>query len=239
VLNYFDTSSREEIKGPVTIEITRTGSTPVDTKQASIAKQTVDYMPPKADMETMQVQNFGTVAFRKIGPQAKRKKAPKIAVLTLSNTAIMSAENAALHWRSVTGATQYKIKLYNDRNEPIQPLETTALMAAFDAKLLLPGRSYAWALAALDDETLIEETGGRFWILSTEERAALSQVQKRIETQFDGKSTEKLLLLNLHFQRHKLRDDAAQVLLKLHRLHPKNSMVTSQIKKLNPHLIDQ
>jgi len=237
VLNYFESSKREKINGPATIMITRDQSKPLHAEKTLIASETVNYMPPKSDLETMQVQNFGTVAFRKVGPAAKQQKRAEIAILSLSNTAILSAEAAVLHWRAVTGATRYAIKLYDGSNKMIQEIETMESPATFDAQYLRSGNNYSWTLSAIKESAVVEEIGGRFWILSAGERNTLKEAQNNIEARFSGQSTEELLLLNLHFQRHKLRDDAAEVLMELHRLHPDNSMVVGQLKKLNPNLI--
>jgi hypothetical protein len=237
VLNYFDSAKREEIKGPATITITRTQSRPLHDQKTQIASATVDYMPAKSDLAHLQMQNFGNVAFRKVGPAAKQENTLKIAVLSLSDTAILSAETAVLRWRPVAGADHYVVKLFDDGRTMKQKIQTKENSAAFDARYLLPGQSYSWTLSAIKINSGIENTDGRFRILSADERHNLDRVQNRIETKFPDKSTEGLLLLNLHFQRHDLRDDAAQILMELHRLHPKNTLVVGQLRKLNPNLI--
>ena len=235
VLNYFETSRREEIKGPVVVEVTVEGSQVVKGKGA-VKGNAVEYLPPKSDVAAVYAQNFGSVAFRGVSPTKSRQGAQVVAVLTPMETSLPAGKPISLSWKPVKGATEYVIILHQDRQKAIQRYKTTQTAYAIPAKILKPDLSYQWQLQAMDTQGVLAQNVGHVTILSAAATNRLAQDLKKLETQLQPNSTERLAALNLLYQRYGMKAEAAKVLLELNKRLPDNTFVINQLKSLNPNL---
>lgn len=234
VLTYFATSKREEIKGPAKIAITPTQSKPLDSASGKIKQEAIAYIPPKSNIEDMHARSFGNIAFRSVSPGSK----PQIAlpVLSLLNTKLIAGTPVELRWRKIA-ADKYVARLFDKNDTLLQETATTKTTATFKNQNLKPGDSYHWTLTAMKGEKNIEETSGKFKFLSMAETDTIKTVKKNIQQRFPEDSIEGLLSLNLLYQGHGLNDNAISVLLKLHKMHPQNSVVKNQLENLNPSVL--
>ncbi len=235
VLTYFATSKREEIKGPAKIVITPTQSKPLEESSAAIKQEKIAYMPSKSNIEDIHARTFGNIAFRSVSPGSK----PQIGlpVLSLLNTKLIAGSPVELKWRKIPGAKEYMAKLFDENDNLVQEIKTTHNQVAFKHEKLESGKSYHWILEAIKEGESVEKATGEFKILSTAETNTLKTVKNNIQKRFPDDSIEGLLSLNLLYQGHGLHDNAITVLLKLHKMHPLNSVVINQLNNLNPAIL--
>ncbi len=235
VLTYFATSKREEIQGPTKIVITPTQSKPLEAGSAAIKQEKIAYVPPKSNIENIHARTFGNIAFRSVSPGSK----PNIGlpVLSLLNTKLIAGAPVELRWRKMGEVQEYVAKLFDENDKLVQEIKTTHNRAAFKNENLKPGEFYHWSLEAMKKGESVEKATGEFKILSTAETNTLKTVKENIQKRFPDDSIEGLLSLNLLYQGHGLHDNAVTVLLKLHKMHPQNSVVVNQLNNLNPAIL--
>jgi len=230
VLTYFATSKREEIKGPARIVITPTQSKPLEPGSGQIKQEEIAYIPPKSNIKDIHARTFGNIAFRSVSSDKKPKSA--LPVLSLLDTTIIAGTPVVLRWRKISGANKYVVRLFDDNNKQLQETPTTKNKVAFK-KALKSSAPYHWMLEVLKGKKILKKASGKFRFLSTSETNTLKTVEKNIQVRFQKDSIEGLLSLNLLYQGHGLHDDAIEVLLKLHKMHPQNSVVVNQLNNLN------
>ncbi len=230
VLTYFATSKREEIKGPARIVITPTQSKPLGSDSGQIKQEAIAYIPPKSNIKDIHARTFGNIAFRGVPVNNK----PKIAlpVLSLLDTTIIAGTPVVLRWRKIRGANKYVVRLFDDNDKQLQETPTMKNEVVFK-KALKSGAPYHWTLEALKGKKILKKASGKFRFLSTAETNTLKAVEKNLEVRFQKDSTEGLFSLNWLYQGHGLYDNAVTVLLKLHKMHPQNSVVVNQLNSLN------
>jgi len=230
VLTYFATSKREEIKGPTKIVITPTQSQPLGSGSGQIKKEAIAYIPPKSNIKDIHARTFGNIAFRSV--QAGKKPKSGLPVLSLLDTTIIAGTPVVLRWRKIRGANKYVVRLFDDNNKQLQETPTTKNKVAFK-KAFKSGAPYHWTLEALKGKKILKKASGKFRFLPTAETNTLKSVKKNLQGRFQKDSIEGLLSLNLLYQGHGLHDNAIVVLLKLHKMHPQNSVVVNQLNNLN------
>ncbi|MDM8543041.1 hypothetical protein QUF90_18350 [Desulfococcaceae bacterium HSG9] len=236
VLTYFATSKREEIKGPARIVITPTQSKALGADSGQIKQEEIAYIPPKSNIKDIHARTFGNIAFRGVSSSQKPKSA--LSVLNLLNTTVITGTPVVLRWRKMPAAKKYVAKLFDGNNKLLQKTPTKKNNITFKHKELKPGAAYHWTLEAMKGEKPLDKAIGKFNFLSTAETNTLKTVRKNIQKRFKKNSVEGLLSLNLLYQGHGLHDNAVTVLLKLHKMHPQNSVVINQLNNLNPAILD-
>ncbi len=235
VLTYFATSNREEIKGPAKIVITPTQSKPLGSGSGQIKKEEIAYIPPKSNIKDIHARTFGNIAFR--GLPSNNKPQIALPVLSLLNTTVIAGTPVVLRWQKIPAANKYVIMLFDDNNKLLQKTPTTLNKVTFKHESLKSGAPFHWTLEAMKGEKSLEKASGKFRFLSTAETNTLKTVKNNIQKRFPKDSIEGLLSLNLLYQGHGLHDNAVTVLLKLHKMHPQNSVVVNQLNNLNPAIL--
>ena len=238
VLNFFKSSRREEIRGPVVVTIAADGSS-VAGGSGNVDRQTVAYLPPKSEIASSFAQNFGTVAFRAAGKAKPEPPANKIAVLNAPDSAYIPGSDIAIQWKAVEGAGGYRLQLKDEADRGIGKWETADTLISLPGSKLIPGECYAWRLTAMKPgEDAMAPADGKVCLLTQDRFDRMKVARDEIESRLPADSAERLTALNLLYQRFGLKNDAVRVLQVLARMLPDNPIVINQLKQLSPHTVN-
>lgn len=223
ILNYFASGIREEITGPGKIRIGKDSSTKMS--GVKIRKSETACLPPKAMLKKEDVQQVGSGILR--------GKEGEIPVFIPADTAFRSAP-ILFRWQSVKGANRYFFRIYNMVEEkPRFETKVSDSRFTYEKNDLKAGEVFIWRVSALARGKDFEGEGS-FSILSKKTLDKVTQAENKIRTECADATDEMLTRLALMYRFHGLNRDAADMLKKLLRRHPRNPNIRRWLGMLEP-----
>lgn len=234
VLNYFASGTREELTGPGTLRVGLEGSEILT--GLSLDKETLDYLPEKAELDKAHSQNFGSVAMRRGNTRDNRSQAKGL-LLNKLNTAVRPGDQT-FSWKPVSGASFYRVEIRDYKERVVASYDTDQTSLTVPAGLFAPKISYSWTVTAVEKGKAMDRSKGDFQLIKEQ---ALEKVEKTEQTIFHrfqdtSSDVEELISLALLYEAHGLRDEAAQKLVLALERDPNNTAIKSRLKALNPNL---
>lgn len=234
VIIFFESSIREEITGPAVITIGVNGSVSSAGRSSKIRKQSVDYLPPKAQLDKSHYQNFGNIAFRKLGKSTSDET--QLVITSISNTAYVPDARPMLTWKVYPLADKFVLRVRGPRGEEVFTTKSSAISLA--ERVQGPGR-YTWVLEAKQRGKVVASRDGWYSIMTDDEYQVMKASRQMIQDEYPAGSMQEMAVLSMLYQGHGLWNEMSLMLMALHKKQPDNVEVVRKIRSINPHLLEQ
>jgi hypothetical protein len=231
---FFESSMREEIFGPAMITIGVNGSVSSAGRETRILRQTVDYLPPKARVDQAHYQNFGNIAFRKLGKAATDET--QLVVTSTSNTVYPPDTRPMLTWKVYPHAEVFVLTVRGDHGADLSATKSCRILMPRDVQA--PGR-YTWVLEAKLDNRVVASRDGWYEIMDHETYKEMQNSREIIRDEYPAGGIQETAALALLYQSYEMWDETAALLLSLHKKQPDNTEVIRKIRSINPYLLEQ
>ncbi len=234
VILFFESSIREEITGPAVIKIGVGGSVSSAGIKAKIRKQTVGYLPPKAELDKKHHQNFGNIAFRKLGAQVDVKT--QLVITSTSNTVYVPGAQPLLTWQVYPNADEFSLTVTGVNGSTTT--STTSSSITMGDEKQAPGR-YTWVLEAKLNGKVVASRDGWYEIMTEDTFARVKQNRALIQDEYASGGMEEMAALSMLYQSYEMWNEMSLLLLALNKKQPENAEVIRKLRSINPHLLTQ
>ncbi len=234
VILFFESSIREEIIGPVTITIGVSGSVSSSGRSTKIRRHSVDYLPPKARLDKSHHQNFGNIAFRKLGPSVD--SGTQLIITSTLNAVYVPDARPVLTWKVYPKADLFTLTVSGDYGTDISETKSPSMNMATD--ILKPGR-YTWVLEAKHRGKVVATRKGWFSIMTNATYESMKKSRDMILDEYPAGSMQEMAVLAMLYQSYDMWNEMSLVLLALHDKQPNNTEIIRKIGSINPHLLER
>ncbi len=233
VIIFFDSSIREEISGPSIITIGVNGSTSSAGRSTKIRRQSVDYLPPKAQLDRKHHQNFGNIAFRRLG---KLKDAgTQLVITSVSNTAYVPDARPMLTWKVYPGADLFTLIVAGRHG--VEKFTTKSSSIMMSTGVQPPGR-YTWVLEARQQGKVVASRDGWYRVMTGKEYQSMKEARDMIQDEYPSGSVQEMAVLSMLYQSYEMWNEMSLILLALKDKQPDNTEVVRKIREINPFLLE-
>lgn len=233
VIIFFESSIREEVLGPSTITIGVNGSIGSAGRSTKIRRQTVDYLPPKAQLDRKHHQNFGNIAFRRLG-EAK-DAGTRLVTTSISNTAYAPNTRPMLTWKVYPGADLFTLTVTGEHGTDRFTTKSSSIMMSTGVQP--PGR-YTWVLEARRQGKVVASRDGWYRVMKDKEYQSMSEVRDMIQNEYPSGSVQEMAVLSMLYQSYEMWNEMSLILLALKDKQPDNTEVVRKIREINPFLLE-
>ena len=225
VLNYFASSTREEIKGPGEIEI---GSGKSRLEGQALARcESVGYIPPQVKMTAQNNEHVAAVPIRGSGDRPMAAIVP----MTLDRTAVRD-RSLRFRWQPVPQADLYRLVVVDSGRQVMFETGSDKTAVDWPVASLTPEQEYQWVVRAERKGRPLAEGSGVFRLLGPETREEIAVTEKAIRTRFGDSGPEGRAALAGLYQKYQLNDEARAVWRSLLQEWPDNMNLVLWIKRL-------
>lgn len=233
IILFFESSIREEISGPATITIGVNGSVSSGGRSTKIRKQTVEYLPPKAEMSKSHHQNFGNIAFRALGtPKAGETQ---LVITSISNSVYVPHARPILAWKAYPKAKEFVLTVVGEHGSETFTTKASHIMMSTDVQV--PGR-YTWQLEAKHQGQTVATREGWYTIMSKDSYKSMEKTRQMIQDEYPAGSMQEMAVLSMLYQSYEMWNEMALLLLALNEKQPENAEVIRKIRSINPFLLE-
>ncbi len=233
VIMFFESSMREEIMGPAIVTIGINGCESLSDLSTHIRRQSVEYLPPKAQVDKNHHQNFGNIAFRRLGKSLDVET--QLVITSISNTVYAPGTQPLLTWKVYPRAEFFALTVRGDHG--VDTLKTKSAKLGVTNKMQRAGH-YTWILEAKYDGDVVASREGWYTIMTDNTYDEMKKSREMILEDYPANSVQRLAVLSMLYQSYEMWDEMSLVLLAMSKKQPGNTEVIRKIRSINPFLLE-